>query len=138
MIIFADTAGLASFVDESQLDHQAAVDDVKRVYQAQGKIITTNYVLAELTALFTRPLRLPKVKQLIFFERLRASSWMQIIHIDEALDQAAWELWSKRQDKDWSLVDCASFVVMRQLGITDALTTDHHFEQAGFVRLLKT
>jgi predicted nucleic acid-binding protein len=37
----------------------------------------------------------------------------------------------------WSLVDCASFVVMRQQGIVEALTTDHHFEQAGFVRLLK-
>ena len=38
-------------------------------------------------------------------------------------------------DKDWSLVDAASFIVMRPLGITEVLTTDHHFSQAGFVRL---
>ena len=43
----------------------------------------------------------------------------------------------KCQDKEWSLVDCASFVIMKQRGVTEALTTDHHFEQAGFVRLLK-
>jgi predicted nucleic acid-binding protein len=42
-----------------------------------------------------------------------------------------------RQDKSWSLVDCSSFVVMQQRGIVEALTTDEHFEQAGFVRLLK-
>jgi predicted nucleic acid-binding protein len=40
-----------------------------------------------------------------------------------------------RVDKDWSLVDASSFVVMPMLGIVEALTTDHHFLQAGFVRL---
>lgn len=60
-----------------------------------------------------------------------------MIHLDATLDTAAWALWTARSDKDWSLVDCASFVVMQQLKLTEALTTDHHFEQAGFLRLLK-
>ena len=46
-------------------------------------------------------------------------------------------LFAARKDKDWSLTDCISFVVMQEHGITDALTADHHFEQAGFVALLK-
>jgi predicted nucleic acid-binding protein len=46
-------------------------------------------------------------------------------------------LLSSREDKNWSLVDCSSFVVMQQRNITEALTNDYHFEQAGFVRLLK-
>lgn len=46
-------------------------------------------------------------------------------------------MFRNRTDKNWSLVDCASFVVMRKHGILEALTADHHFEQAGFVRLLK-
>jgi predicted nucleic acid-binding protein len=47
------------------------------------------------------------------------------------------ELYAERPDKDWSLTDCISFVVMRHQGVTQALTGDHHFEQAGFTALLK-
>ncbi len=61
----------------------------------------------------------------------------EIVHVDAALDGKAWQLLKERQDKEWSLVDCSSFVIMRQRDLTEALTTDHHFEQAGFVRLLK-
>jgi uncharacterized protein len=46
-------------------------------------------------------------------------------------------LYERRPDKSWSLTDCISFVVMQRDGISEALTGDHHFEQAGFVRLLK-
>jgi hypothetical protein len=47
------------------------------------------------------------------------------------------QLYAQRPDKEWSLTDCISFVVMTQEGIFDALTGDRHFEQAGFVALLK-
>jgi predicted nucleic acid-binding protein len=46
-------------------------------------------------------------------------------------------LLADRPDKEWSLVDCTSFVLMERRGLTEALTTDHHFEQASFVRLLQ-
>jgi predicted nucleic acid-binding protein len=69
---------------------------------------------------------------------LRAATWVDIIHIDSALDSAAWALWMSRPDKDWSLFDSASFVVMQSQGLTEALTADHQFDQAGFVRLLKS
>jgi predicted nucleic acid-binding protein len=62
---------------------------------------------------------------------------VETVHIDATLDDRAWRHIKGRQDKEWSLVDCASFVVMQELGITEALTSDHHFEQARFVRLLK-
>ncbi len=54
-----------------------------------------------------------------------------------SIDEQGWALLKSRPDKEWSLVDAASFVVMRERGIHEALTTDHHFEQAGFARLLK-
>ena len=47
------------------------------------------------------------------------------------------ELYEQRPDKNWSLTDCISFVVMERAGVSEALTGDHHFEQAGFVALLK-
>ena len=54
-----------------------------------------------------------------------------------SLFQEGVQLYNARPDKDWSLTDCISFVVMQEHGLTDALTGDHHFEQAGFTALLK-
>ena len=53
------------------------------------------------------------------------------VRMDKALT-----LFEQRPDKEWSLCDCTSFVVMQELGITEALSTDHHFDQAGFTALL--
>jgi uncharacterized protein len=51
------------------------------------------------------------------------------VHVDVALDAQAWQLFTERPDKEWSLVDCASFVVMQQRGLLEALTTDHHLSK---------
>ena len=88
-------------------------------------------------ALLTSPLRIPRSLIVAFIESLKASPYVEIIHIDTMLNEQAWQLLVERQDKNWSLVDCSSFIVMQQRGMSEALTTDHHFEQAGFVRLLK-
>ncbi len=69
---------------------------------------------------------------------MKASPHVEIVHVDAALDQAAWNLLEQRPDKEWSLVDCSSFVLMRQRGIVQAWTHDHHFEQAGFTRMLRS
>ena len=58
-------------------------------------------------------------------------------NIDKLIDEQAWQLLLNRTDKNWSLVDCSSFIVMQQNKLIKSLTTDHHFEQAGFIRLLK-
>jgi predicted nucleic acid-binding protein len=135
--MFADTSGWASAVDRTQTYHPLAGSLIRQAKKAGETILTTNYVLAELTSLLTSPLRIPRARQVQFLSSLRAATWVEIIHIDAILDAAAWRLWQSRPDKEWSLVDCSSFVVMQNRGLTEALTTDHHFEQAGFIRLLK-
>lgn len=60
-----------------------------------------------------------------------------IVHVDLELWDQGWELYRNRADKNWGLTDCISFAVMEQYNIQRAFTYDHHFEQAGFVRLLK-
>jgi predicted nucleic acid-binding protein len=135
--IFADTAGWGHLVDPSQAYHDRAATIYRRVRQEDRKCITTNYILTELVALLIRPLRIPRPKIVAFIEGLKASSHVDIVHVDPTLDAQAWQLFTERPDKEWSLVDCASFVVMQQRGILDAFTTDRHFEQAGFVCLLK-
>lgn len=135
--LFADTSGWGSLIDPTQPFHSLAA----RIYRAarhQGrKLVTTNYVVGELVALLTSPLRIPRPTTVAFIDGLKTTAYVEIVHVDAVLDGEAWQLLRSRQDKEWSLVDCASFVLMKRRGCTEALTSDHHFEQAGLIRLLK-
>jgi uncharacterized protein len=72
-----------------------------------------------------------------FITGIKTSPYVHILHVDNTLDTQAWQLLAQRNDKLWSLVDCTSFVIMQREGLTEALTTEHHFAQAGFVPLLR-
>jgi uncharacterized protein len=106
--------------------------------QTDGRFVTTNYVLTELVALLNSPLRLPRAQIVHLIEGIKSSRFVRVVHVDETLDSEAWQLLSQRLDKTWSLVDCSSFLVMRREGLTEVLTTDHHFAQASFSLLLKS
>ncbi len=135
--LFADTSGWGHLVDPTQPLHVRAAALYRAARQQGQKVVTTNYVLVELVALLTSPLRIPRPTVITFMEGVRTSPYVEVVHVDAVLDGEAWHLLRSRPDKEWSLVDCASFVLMSRRGILEALTTDHHFEQAGFVRLLK-
>ena len=134
--VFADTSGWGNLVDPSQKHHVQAATLYRDIRRQGGKFITTNYVINELVALFTSPLRLPREKTIAFIDAMKMSAYVEIVHIDTNLDIEAWEMLKQFRDKDWSLVDCSSFVLMKRRGIAQAWTHDHHFEQAGFVRML--
>lgn len=135
--LFVDTSGWGNLIDGSQPFHFLASSLYRLARQQNQKMITTNYVIAELVALLSSPLRLPRKQAIAFVQNLKASPYIEIQHIDAEADAEAWQLLASRGDKEWSLVDCSSFIVMRQRNILEALTNDHHFEQAGFIRLLK-
>ena len=69
-------------------------------------------------------------------DKFEASSLIEVTYVDSNLYDAGWELFRERSDKDWGVIDCMSFVVMRERRIVEALSADHHFQQAGFVKLL--
>lgn len=71
------------------------------------------------------------------WENCRWRSGARFVHVDEHLFQAALDLFPARSDKGWSLTDCISFTGMSRIGVTDALSTDHHFIQAGFHLVLE-
>ncbi len=135
--LFVDTSGWASWADRTQTHHAGALAALDRLWDGGGTAVTTNWVLVELTALMTSPLRISKPEQVRFFEKLFAEPTVLVLPIDPDLEASAWLLWKTRPDKNWTLVDCASFVVMRRRGLSEALTTDHHFDQAGLRRLLQ-
>jgi predicted nucleic acid-binding protein len=134
---FVDTSGWANLFDRTELHHTAANLIYRKIQESSFKFLTTNYVTTEFVSLLISPFRTPHPKKVAIIEELQVSKFVEVIHIDPSLHDQSWRLFARRPDKLWSLVDCSSFVVMRERGISEALTTDHHFEQAGFVRLLK-
>ena len=134
--LFADTSGWACLFDATQPNHLKATQLFTQTRQQQTTFVTTNYIIAELVALFHSPLRLPRPQIFQIVDSLKTAPYLEIIYIDMATDTAAWKLCKSRLNKAWSLVDCTSFVIMQRLNIQASLTTDRHFEQAGFTRLL--
>ena len=134
--IFADTSGWANFFVDTEPYHAKAFMLMEQGQQKTRRVVTTNYVLSELLPLLTIRFRIRRARALKVIEVIRSVPWVEIVHVDEALDAAAWHLLENRLDKEWSLVDAVSFIVMQERVITEALTTDKHFEQAGFIRLL--
>ncbi len=133
--VFVDTSGWAYLADRHDPFHQRVHSAYRRILAAKRRLVTTNCVIAELIPLLDSRTRITRPQILAFVDSLKAAPFLDITHVDVALDAAAWGLLKARRDKEWSLVDAASVVVMRQLGLSEALTTDHHFAQAGFVRL---
>ncbi len=131
--LFVDTSGWAAPL-LTNTDHYDEMMAFSQLIVAQGRaLITTNYVMAELVALLGARSHVSRRTLLDFVEQIRNST--QVVVIDQALDDVAWRMLRQHEDKDWSLTDAASFVVMRNLGITEAFSSDKHFGQAGFVCL---
>jgi len=136
--LFVDTAGWGHLLDRSQAHHQLAKAIYEKTKQQKRKIVTSSYVLSELVPLVNSRLRVPKHETIRLVKALKTSPHIDIVYVDSVIDTQAWGLLEKRLDKDWSLVDCSSMIIMQQRNIEEVLTTDHHFIQAGFTTLLPT
>ncbi|GIX00559.1 MAG: hypothetical protein KatS3mg111_3891 [Pirellulaceae bacterium] len=129
---FADTSYFFALLNPRDQFHQAAV--ALSASQSPA-LVTTDFILLELG----NSMKLPSSRQTFvkFVEHLRASEQVQVVPLSVSLLQAGLDLFASRADKAWSLTDCTSFVVMQNEQLQQALTADHHFEQAGFQTLLK-
>jgi predicted nucleic acid-binding protein len=129
--MFLDTSGLLSLYDVRESDHAVAMD----LFHSAERRVTTNYVLAELMALMIAR-RVGRAQSIRYVTGIEQDPLVEIVWVSQQTHGAAMDLLRRRLDKDYSLCDAVSFVVMRDEGIAEALTTDHHFEQEGFVCLL--
>ena len=132
MRYFADTHYFLAIINPDDVAHKRAVDYSKKTDLA---LVSTAWVFTELAngmsrsrdrALFTTIL-----------EDFAADPLSLMLLPDERLFRLGIALYQQRPDKDWSLTDCISFVVMEEQGLREALTADRQFEQAGFIALLK-
>jgi predicted nucleic acid-binding protein len=111
------------------LRDQAHARAVAHAARFQGEMVTTTWVLTELGDAMCAPAN--RLEFVATLRDLQANSQFRIVPPDAALFEEGVNLFEARPDKEWSLTDCISFVVVTQERITEALTGDHHFEQAG-------
>lgn len=131
MPLFADTSFFVAFLSPDDENHAPAVEYME-TYPEQ--MVTTQWVLAELGNFLSK---VPARRLFTpFIRRLQDEQLIVIVKADDEDFQGALELFGRRPDKDWSFIDCTSFVVMTRQRMSHALTADHHFEQAGFTVLL--
>lgn len=127
----AYTIALSAVTDQC---HQKAEVLAERIETESIPLITTRAVVLEIgNALARLRYRAAAIKLL---DSLEEDPNVEIIPLSDELYNRGMELYRQRPDKEWGITDCISFVVMEDYGLTEALTTDEHFKQAGFRALL--
>ncbi|MEE9395995.1 MAG: type II toxin-antitoxin system VapC family toxin [Methylococcales bacterium] len=133
--VFLDTAYAIALSSEKDEYHERAIDLAGKLEQASTRLITTRAVQLEIGNALSKQRYRHAAVQLL--DSLEADPTVEIITLSETLYAQAFQLYRERRDKEWGLVDCTSFVVMKERNITEALTTDEHYQQAGFRVLLR-
>ena len=132
---FLDSSYAIALVSSNDQHHKRAVDLSFKIEKERAKLVTTRPILLEIgNSLARRSLRRFGLDTL---HGMSADTNLAIVELSAGLYDSALKLFSDRMDKECGLVDCVSFVVMREHGIEAALTTDRHFVQAGFRALLR-
>lgn len=132
--VFVDTAGWIGLINRSDQLFVQAQQTLKSLRLRKAMLVTTEFVLIEVADALSSPAL--RFQTATFIDGLRSLSQVRIIPLSQDLLLAGWSLYRQRPDKEWGLTDCISFVVMGREQIVEAMTSDHHFEQAGFVKLL--
>ncbi|HET6383695.1 MAG TPA: PIN domain-containing protein [Armatimonadota bacterium] len=132
--VFVDTAAWLALFNADDALHIMALAVRKELYQRKQRLATTEFVLLETAdALSGTRFRTSAAR---YLRALRREQAVEITPVSSELLADGLTLFEQRPDKEWSLTDCTSFVVMEQHGVRVAFTSDHHFEQAGFQKLL--
>jgi len=133
--VFLDTAFAIALTNKTDASHPEAAALARRIRAERIRMVTTLAVVFEIGNAFAKTRYRPAVIALV--DSLRDGTDVELLDVTHARFQEAYDLFCARPDKNWSLTDCLSFVVMWERGIADVLTTDRHFTQAGFRPLLE-
>jgi uncharacterized protein len=130
--VFADTSFFVALLSRRDVNHASAQ---KFSVSFEGALVTSQWVVVELANYFAGTAHRGIVTP--FVDALLQDPRFHCLQVNTESFASAWRLFRSRPDKAWSLTDCLSFEIMRQRAIREAVTADHHFEQAGFTILLK-
>ena len=133
--VFIDTGFLIAILNPRDDLHHRAREVASKL--GRTRLVTSEMVLTELLNEFARRGALLRQAAVALVQRLQRDASVEITPQASSLFQAALNRYAARDDKPWSLTDCASFLIMEDLQAAEALTHDRHFEQAGFRALLR-
>jgi predicted nucleic acid-binding protein len=131
--LFLDTGYVVALEAADDQHHATVALHWKDLLAALPPLVTTMHVFSEIVTFFN--CRRQHNKAVEVGTRLLDSPSVEIVQVDDELLREGWEYLVRHQDKTYSMTDCISFILMRRRGIPTALTTDKHFEQAGFQRI---
>jgi uncharacterized protein len=130
MNLLADSSAWLALYDRGDKFHARAKRAFSALAEQKVTFVVTDYLVAETVTLILG--RVGHARAVLCGEWLLSSPRVRLLRIGLELWDEAWQLFKKYDDKDFSFVDCASFIVMRREHIIDAFTFDRHFEQMGF------
>ncbi|NEO77925.1 PIN domain-containing protein [Moorena sp. SIO4G3] len=130
--LFLDTAFIQALLNKRDQYHHKALELLPRLKNAK-EVWVTEAVLTEVGNALSAVNRVIAVQ---FIQQCYETKNIYVVSVDTPLLQRALQLYYDRSDKSWGLTDCISFAVMKEQGLTDALTTDKHFVQAGYRALM--
>jgi len=129
-LLFVDTTGWMACADGADPAHSKAVAGRDSWLQGGGLFVTSDYVADETLTLLRIRLGIDAAEA--WWQQVDGSSRVRWEYVSFARADNARGLFFRYRDKDFSFTDCTSFILMRELKVREALTTDHHFLQAGF------
>lgn len=134
--VFVDTSGLYALVEKNDAHHTRARRAVEKLLRAGRKLVLTDYIVDETTTLAKA--RSGNRVAMRVLDLLEQSAGIRIEWIGSSRFEETKTFFRKHVDHGYSFTDCTSFVIMNELELTEALTTDKHFREAGFGALLAT
>jgi predicted nucleic acid-binding protein len=134
--VFLDTSGWIAILNSVDSQHLIAQDTWRELANRGCRFVVTDWIIAETGNGLSRSLMRGRFVEVV--QQMLEAPSVEIVAICDDLLRRALAEYAKFADKSWGLVDCASFIVMRERGITEAFTCDRHFDQAGFECLLPT
>lgn len=133
--VFVDAAAWIALLNDRDGLHSQVVQVKAQLRDERCRLVTTGFVLLEVADALSTPRF--RMNTIAYINQLQQLENVKVVPISAELFEQGWHLYGQRLDQGWGLTDCISFVVMKQENITTAFTSDRHFEQAGFRRLLR-
>jgi uncharacterized protein len=133
--VFLDTSFAIALSAVTDQNHGRAVQIAEQLELSNTRLATTQAILLEIGNSLSK--RRYRAAAIVLLDSLTSDPNVDVVLLSDPLYVAAFNLFRNRTDKEWGLVDCVSFTVMHDRGVTEALTADDHFNQAGFRALLR-